>query len=107
MNDRHRLVWRGYTASLPDLPPNITRFFIPTPHGQLELLSAQPPSTCPRKKALLFQHGGFGCASVWLPFLVFFSQQGYPCYAVSLRGHGGSWKPGYFRMVWMTGVASM
>jgi pimeloyl-ACP methyl ester carboxylesterase len=30
----------------------------------------------------------------------YFSALGYPCYALSVRGHGHSWKPGYMRMVW-------
>jgi len=110
MDDRHSLVWSASKniPFLPDLPPHITRLYIPTLDGPLELLSAQPPTSSePRKKAILFQHGGFGCASIWIPFLDFLSKNGYPCYAVSLRGHGGSWKPGYFRMVWMTGKATL
>jgi pimeloyl-ACP methyl ester carboxylesterase len=28
----------------------------------------------------------------------FFSHQGYPCYAISYRGHGNSWYPGFWAM---------
>lgn len=28
----------------------------------------------------------------------FFAARGYPCYAVSYRGHGKSWYPGFWRM---------
>jgi pimeloyl-ACP methyl ester carboxylesterase len=91
-----------------DLPPHISRYYIPTSLGTLELLSAQPPpSTSPRKKAILFQHGGFGHAAIWTPFLTFFSQHGYPSYALSLRGHGASWKPSFFHLVWRYGKVSM
>ena len=30
--------------------------------------------------------------------MLFFSSRGYPCYAVSYRGHGGSWYPGFWKM---------
>ncbi|KAH8657215.1 Alpha/Beta hydrolase protein [Tricladium varicosporioides] len=107
MNDRHTLVWRRPTQLLSDLPPGIVRQWINTPDGQLELLSAQPDLSIPRKQAIIFQHGGFGYAAVWIPYLKWFAKHGYPCYALSLRGHGGSWQPGYFRMVWMTGLKTL
>lgn len=113
-SDHHTLLFSP-SASSPypiDLPPLIARLYIPTPLGTLELLSAQPhlptsPSPSPRKKALLFQHGGFGHAAVFLPFLTFFSERGYPCYALSLRGHGASWKPSFFQLVWRYGKNAM
>jgi pimeloyl-ACP methyl ester carboxylesterase len=30
--------------------------------------------------------------------MLFFSKRGYPCYAVSYRGHGKSWYPGFWQM---------
>jgi len=40
--------------------------------------------------------------------MVYLSQKhSIPCYAVSLRGHGASWYPSYFRMVFMTGIRSL
>jgi pimeloyl-ACP methyl ester carboxylesterase len=115
MTDRHILRWSPTpeAQNLIELPSHITRHFIQTPRGKLEMLVAQPPSSPatehqPRKKALLFQHGGFGCAAVWIPFLTFFSQtHGFPCYALSLRGHGASWKPGFWELVFRTGLGSM
>jgi pimeloyl-ACP methyl ester carboxylesterase len=90
-----------------DLSPDITRHYIPTTFGTLEFLFTQPiSSSSPRKKAVLFQHGGFGHASVWIPFLTFFSRAGYPAYALSLRGHGVSWKPSFFNLVWRYGKGS-
>lgn len=87
---------------LPPLPPGMSRSFIPTPHGDLEILHTTFSSQQP---ALFFIHGGMGSASVWLEYLSFFSeqqQQDIPCYAISMRGHGGSWYPSYLRMVYGT-----
>ncbi|KAH7370090.1 Alpha/Beta hydrolase protein [Rhexocercosporidium sp. MPI-PUGE-AT-0058] len=105
MTDRHKLLFRKSAPSPHpvDLPHHITRFYIPTPLGTLELLAAEPatsPDHAPRKKSILFQHGGFGSASVFIPFLTYFSQGQHPCYALSLRGHGASWTPSFLRMVW-------
>jgi pimeloyl-ACP methyl ester carboxylesterase len=30
--------------------------------------------------------------------MLFFASHGYPCYAVSYRGHGGSWYPSFLQM---------
>ncbi|KAH8830747.1 Alpha/Beta hydrolase protein [Flagelloscypha sp. PMI_526] len=79
------------------LPPHITRFFIPTPEGDLELLYAAPADPSSKKSPILFQHGGFGFAGVWISWMTLMSQKyNYPVYALSLRGHGASWCPGYF-----------
>jgi len=89
----------------PPLPSHISRTYIPSPNGALELLSAYPPAsyTGPAKTPFFFQHGGFGHASVWLGYMTFFSQvHNIPCYALSVRGHGFSWYPSYFRMVYGT-----
>ncbi|OAL03828.1 alpha/beta-hydrolase [Phaeosphaeriaceae sp. SRC1lsM3a] len=80
------------------LPTNISRHTIPTPSGPLELLSALPSTPDPSKPPLFFAHGGFGCASVWLSYLTFFSSRGYACYAISYRGHGNSWYPSFLGM---------
>lgn len=83
------------------LSPPITRQFVPTSSGKLELLCAEPPLSYhgTRKTPLFFAHGGCGSAAVWIPFMTFFSQQhNIPCYAVSYRGHGASWYPSYLRM---------
>eukprot|EP01113_Clastostelium_recurvatum_P038498 TRINITY_DN5775_c0_g1_i1.p1 TRINITY_DN5775_c0_g1~~TRINITY_DN5775_c0_g1_i1.p1 ORF type:complete len:382 (+),score=81.41 TRINITY_DN5775_c0_g1_i1:131-1276(+) len=84
------------------LPANITRDYIPTPSGNLEILAALPSpssSSSPTdKRPLLFIHGGFGAATVYLEFLEYFSQLGYPCYALSLRNHGASYSVSFLRM---------
>jgi pimeloyl-ACP methyl ester carboxylesterase len=43
-----------------------------------------------------------GGAWVWTEYLEYFAARGIPCYAVSLRGHGGSWHPSFLRMVYGT-----
>ncbi len=49
------------------------------------------PSQSTTKTPLLFVHGAFAGGWMWLDtFLPWFAQAGYPCHAVSLRGHGGS-----------------
>ena len=34
-------------------------------------------------------------------------QHGYPCYSMSLRGHGESWNPGFWRMTWGTSLRDL
>jgi pimeloyl-ACP methyl ester carboxylesterase len=49
------------------------------------------PAAGSRKPPLLFIHGGYCDAWFWEPyFLPWFAAQGYPAYALSLRGHGAS-----------------
>jgi pimeloyl-ACP methyl ester carboxylesterase len=105
-NDRHVLTWGAPKAPPTTLPGHIQRKYIPTTRGPLELLIAQPPKR-QGSYSLFFQHGGFGCASVWIPYLTYFSQRGFNCYAVSLRGHGASWQPSYLELVFRTGRKSM
>jgi hypothetical protein len=45
INDRHKLTWQTTGLPLADLPAGITRHYIPTLHGKLEILSAQPFSS--------------------------------------------------------------
>jgi pimeloyl-ACP methyl ester carboxylesterase len=109
VNNRHKLLYHQTPTSQPHpLPQNITRHLIPTLRGPLELLYAQPPdSVHHHSQVLFFQHGGFGHAAVWLPYLSYFASRGYTGYALSLRGHGSSWHPRFLEMVWGTGVAAM
>ena len=56
----------------------------------LEILQSQP-SQPTHKKPILFIHGAFAGAWCWEEyFLPYFASQGYPAYALSLRGHGES-----------------
>jgi len=98
------LQWRAPSPNPPPpsaLPKGISRNYIDTASGPLELLSAIPvePSAQP---PLFFAHGGFGCAEVWLEYMQYFAAKGIPCYAVSYRGHGKSWYPGFWRMYFTT-----
>ncbi|KAM7204778.1 putative Abhydrolase domain containing protein [Rhypophila sp. PSN 637] len=96
-------------APLPTsgLPEGVSRFYIPTAQGDLEILYAKPsaapkdPNASP-KSPIFFAHGGMGCAAYWLEYMTYLSSRGIPCYAVSYRGHGNSWYPSFLRMVYGT-----
>jgi pimeloyl-ACP methyl ester carboxylesterase len=97
---------------LRPLPPHISRHFIssqgstkdhPSPDYQLELLVCSPHQPDPNAHPVLFQHGVFGHASVWLEWMTCLHAHNYggTTYALSLRGHGASWLPSsWFGMVW-------
>lgn len=56
----------------------------------LEILRRQPSGEAPRTP-LLFLHGAYVGAWCWDEhFLPWFAERGFPCYALSLRGHGAS-----------------
>ncbi len=79
------------------------RFVVETKPGPLEVLYAAPGNGQPaRSSPLFFVHGGMGGAWVWLEYMQYFAQHGIASYAVSLRGHGRSWHPAFFRMVFGT-----
>lgn len=85
------------------LPPGISRFYIPTKSGNLEILYAKPTSSSsPPRNPIFFVHGGMGCATYWLRYMTYLSSHAIPSYAISLRGHGNSWHPSYLRMVYFT-----
>ena len=102
--------WRAPSPNPPvpstPLPEGIARRYIFTPLGSLELLTAIPVESKSSKPPLLFAHGWFGCASVWLLYMAYFSAHDYPCYAISYRGHGNSWYPG-FRSTYFTPLGTM
>ncbi|MGC4122334.1 MAG: alpha/beta fold hydrolase [Myxococcales bacterium] len=56
---------------------------------ELEVLERRPAAPNGRPP-LLFVHGAFMTAACWTRFLDAFAERGYPSFAVSLRGHGGS-----------------
>ncbi|RPB07927.1 alpha/beta-hydrolase [Morchella conica CCBAS932] len=80
--------------------------FIPSPDGMLEILVALPASTGSgsgeERPPLLFVHGGFGSATCYINFLPFFASHGHPAYSLSLRGHGASHHPGFWKLYWTT-----
>ncbi|MBP8002090.1 MAG: alpha/beta hydrolase [Chloroflexi bacterium] len=64
----------------------------------LELIIRQSEGQA-KPTPLLFVHGAWHAAWCWDEhFLPYFAQQGYTCYALSLRGHGNS--PGRERLRW-------
>ena len=76
-------------ASLP-LPKGVTRQFVQTECGELELLCAEPSQPQQQRQTpIFFAHGGCGSAYVWLEWMQFFAvKHDVPCYAISYRGHG-------------------
>ena len=62
---------------------------------KLEILSEKPKGS-PKKTPVLFVHGAWHGAWCWENFLAYFAENGYPAYAVSLRGHGNSERPSRF-----------
>lgn len=56
----------------------------------IELYSCRPAAPT-SKRPILFVHGAFAGGWMWTDtFMPFFAEAGYPCYALSLRGHGAS-----------------
>ncbi|KAM0248202.1 hypothetical protein ACHAP5_003584 [Fusarium lateritium] len=98
--------WLYYTR--PSGPPSpapegLERHWLKTPQGRLEVLSNTPSITSKSNgPPMVFCHGGMGCAWMWTEYMQYLATQGVQCYAVSLRGHGESWHPSYFRMVFAT-----
>ncbi len=85
------------------LPSNVTRHFVKTTAGDLELLIAEPRTSSLGKAPIFFVHGGNGHAAVWLEWMTHLSETyGARTYAYSLRNHGASFPVPYFKMVWET-----
>lgn len=66
--DRWTLSYKPVNTQPEPLPKGIERIFIDSPGGKLEILSAvpKPDAIYHSKPPIFFQHGGFGCAQVWL-----------------------------------------
>jgi pimeloyl-ACP methyl ester carboxylesterase len=89
--------------ALSSLPPHTRQIRVPmtSGRGHLELLTAErhaDPAELGRSSLhcqapLLLVHGGFHAARCFRNFLPFLASQGVPSYAVSLRGHGDSFRP--------------
>ncbi|KAK1965809.1 alpha/beta-hydrolase [Colletotrichum sublineola] len=96
------LYWTAPTDEPPAAPKGLTRYWVETPSGRIEVLSNQGANPNTSKTPIFFIHGGMGSAWVWSEYMQYFAKHDIPCYAVSLRGHGNSWHPSYFRMVYLT-----
>ncbi|KAF2754626.1 alpha/beta-hydrolase [Pseudovirgaria hyperparasitica] len=97
------LHWCPYVAeSIRASPPHpLQRTYIRSQTYDLELVFFTPSQSTPCQP-LLFAHGGYGSASVWYPYMLFFAARNIPCYAISYRGHGNSTCPGFLQMVYGT-----
>ncbi|OLN92154.1 hypothetical protein CCHL11_01374 [Colletotrichum chlorophyti] len=96
------LYWTAPTGEPPAAPKGLTRHWVQTPSGRIEVLSNQGANPTTSRTPIFFIHGGMGSAWVWTEYMLYFARHGIPCYAVSLRGHGNSWHPSYLRMVYFT-----
>ncbi|RVX70518.1 hypothetical protein B0A52_05169 [Exophiala mesophila] len=94
---------------LHPLPPTVTRHFVTTDRGPLELLISEPSKsgtdTARSHPPVFFIHGGVGSASVWLEWMDYFSTTSQTTtYAYSLRSHGASYSVPFWRMTWQTSL---
>ncbi|KAI8269444.1 lariat debranching enzyme [Colletotrichum sp. SAR11_239] len=96
------LYWTAPTGEPPAAPVGLTRYWVETPSGRIEVLSNQSETPNTSKTPIVFVHGGMGSAWVWTEYMRYLAKHDVPCYAVSLRGHGNSWHPSYLKMVYFT-----
>ncbi|KAF8603364.1 alpha/beta-hydrolase [Ceratobasidium sp. AG-I] len=94
------------SSRLPRLPFGVYRVYISSPAGPLEVLYSLPsggtldsPGRAFWKSPVLFVHGGFGSADCFFNFLPWLSVRSYPAYSLSVRGHGHSWYPSFWKML--------
>lgn len=58
---------------------------------KLEILHTPAKSAASLRPPVLFVHGSYSSARIWQAhFMPYFSEHGYSCHALSLRGHGQS-----------------
>jgi pimeloyl-ACP methyl ester carboxylesterase len=58
---------------------------------KLEVLHKPAKTAASLRPPILFVHGAYTTAGIWEPhFMPYFSESGYGCHALSLRGHGAS-----------------
>lgn len=102
------LRWTQHSKVRP-LPSTVTRTYVPTPGGDLELLYSKSKRADPNVAPLFFIHGGCGHASVWLEWMTYLHEAGYggALYSYSARNHGASYAVPYFRMVYRTSLDDM
>jgi pimeloyl-ACP methyl ester carboxylesterase len=88
-----------------DSAPVVETVQISTSSGPLELLTCTPPAST-KQQPILCLHGAHCAAACFKKFLPLFARAGYASYAVSVRGHGGSWQPSTFAFHALTGINS-
>ena len=99
--DAYELLWCRQVPppTAAPLRANFKRKMLGDEGRQLELIfSLAQKIEGRRRPPILFVHGAFGSATVWREYMGYFTERGYSCYAVSLRGHGESFKPQIFKM---------
>ena len=103
------LRWAQQKPKLRPLPPHITRTFVTTANGDLELLICEPATSSTKhakssQPPSFFAHGGCGSAGVWLEWMDYLHKHDYSgtLYAYSIRNHGASYTLPYWRMVFQT-----
>jgi pimeloyl-ACP methyl ester carboxylesterase len=103
-----RLRWIQ-SPMLCELPEGVKRSVIRGSEGKLELLVSESSASKKSKPAILFIHGGFGSAGIWLPWMRYLHSKSYEgnTYALSLRGHGGSFAPNFLEMTYLTSMSTL
>jgi pimeloyl-ACP methyl ester carboxylesterase len=89
------------------LPDTISRSWVHTRNGDLELLVASPASSSSRTTSapVIFIHGGAGHAAVWLEWMAYLTTcYSAATYAFSIRCHGASYAVPYLKMTWGTSL---
>ena len=91
-----------------ELPDVVRREMIRGAEGRLEVLVLEKKGKR-KRPAVLFVHGGFGSAGMWVPWMRFLDDGEYAgnLYALSLRGHGGSFSPGFLEMTYLTSMTTL
>lgn len=94
------------SSKIPLAPTGTRRTYLSTTTGPLEILCSLPNGASNDdsveeswKAPVLFLHGGFGSASCYSNFLPWFAARGYSSYSLSVRGHGHSWYPSFWSML--------
>ncbi|KAF1961201.1 alpha/beta-hydrolase [Byssothecium circinans] len=88
-----------------DSAPVVESVQIATPSGSLELMTCTPLAST-KQQPILCLHGAHCAAACFKALLPLFARAGYVSYAVSVRGHGGSWQPSTFAFHALTGINS-
>ena len=79
------------SISLPLLKTEMKQIILSANTPLAEIITCRPTNTSNTKPQLIFIHGSFHASWCWAEHcLPHFASAGYPCYALSLRGTGGT-----------------